>query len=104
MSDRGQLVQAKTSGTDGAALGWEAVKEVVAGEAFYRRRHASVDFDKVCLTNQFFNHQAKENAELNSVELLDQTDLSGLLERHPVTMLEVEKMLYAEWQSEGALV
>lgn len=95
---RGQLIQAKTSGTDGASLNWDAVKEVVAGEAFYKRRHPTVDFDKVCITNQFFNRQAQENAALNSVELLDQTDLAGLLDKHETTMLEVEKMLYAEWQ------
>jgi hypothetical protein len=95
---KGQLVQAKTSGIDGAALGWDAVKEVVGGEAFYRRRHPDVNFTKVCITSQFFNRQARENAALNSVELLDQTDLAGLLEQYPVTMLEVEKMLYDEWQ------
>ena len=94
---RGQLVQAKTSGVDGAALGWEAVKDVVTGEAFYQRRHPSVVFEKVCLTNQFFNRQAQENAALNAVELLNQEQLAGLLERHPVTMLEVEKMLHPEW-------
>ena len=95
---RGQLIQTKTSGTDGKTVNWDAVKEVVAGEAFYRRRHPGVAFEKVCLTNQFFNRQAHENAGLNSVEMLDQTHLAGLLERHPVTLLEVEKMLYAEWQ------
>ena len=95
---KGQLVQVKTSRTDGAELNWDAVKEVVGGEAFYRRRHPSVDFDKVCITNQFFNRQAQENAALNSVELLNQTHLAGLLARHVVTMLEVEKMLYVEWQ------
>jgi hypothetical protein len=103
LAGKGQLVQAKSSGVDGAALNWEAVKDVVTGEAFYKRRHPTVEFDKVCLTNQFFNRQAQENAALNSVELLDQTHLAGLLERHPVTMLEVEKMLYAEWQ-EGSAV
>lgn len=101
---KGQLVQVKTSGTDGAALNWDAVKEVVAGEAFYRRRHPNVDFEKVCLTNQFFNRQAQENAELNSVQLLDQTHLAELLKQHPVTMLEVERMLYAEWQDPAAAV
>jgi HJR/Mrr/RecB family endonuclease len=30
---KGQLVQAKTSGTDGAMLGWEAVKDVVTGRS-----------------------------------------------------------------------
>jgi SNF2-related domain/Restriction endonuclease/Helicase conserved C-terminal domain len=96
---RGQLIQAKTSGIDGTKLGWDAVKEVVAGEAFYRRRHPNVSFEKVCITNQFFNAQAQENAELNSVELLDQKHLSDLLRAHETTMLEVERMLFAEWQS-----
>ncbi|QUN31577.1 restriction endonuclease [Cupriavidus sp. KK10] len=95
---RGQLIQAKTSGTDGATLGWEAVKDVVTGEAFYHRRHPTVELEKVCITNQFFNRQAHENAVLNSVELLDQTHLGSLLKKHEVTMLEVERMLYAEWQ------
>jgi HJR/Mrr/RecB family endonuclease len=95
--DEGQLVQAKTSGTDGAELNWDAVKEVVGGEAFYKRRHPFVKFDKVCITNQFFNRQARENAALNSVELLDQTHLDSLLKKHIVTMYEVEKMLFVNW-------
>jgi hypothetical protein len=97
--NRGQLIQAKTSGTDGTRLGWEAVKEVVAGEAFYRRRHPDVTFEKVCITNQFFNRQAQENASLNSVALVDQTHLVDLLEKYEITMLEVERMLFADWQS-----
>lgn len=96
---RGQLIQAKTSGTDGVKLGWEAVKEVVAGEAFYRRRHPGVTFEKVCITNQFFNRQAQENAELNFVELLDQKHVAELLAKHAVSMLEVERMLFADWGS-----
>lgn len=102
-ASNGQLVQAKTSGTQGAALNWDAVKEVVAGEAFYRRRHPTVDFKKICITNQFFNRQAHENAELNSVELLDQTHLAQLLEHYVVTRLEVERMLYVEWHDISAV-
>ncbi|HUO59020.1 MAG TPA: restriction endonuclease [Candidatus Acidoferrales bacterium] len=97
--NRGQLIQAKTSGIDGTKLGWDAVKEVVAGEAFYRRRHPNVSFEKVCVTNQFFNAQAQENANLNLVELLDQKHLGDLLQTHETTMLEVERMLFAEWHS-----
>lgn len=104
LNSTGQLIQAKTSGTEGAALGWEAVKDVVTGEAFYKRRHPGVAFDKVCITNQFFNQQARENAGLNRVQLLDQSDLAEMLAQHEVTMLEVEKMLYAEWQQAEASV
>lgn len=101
-SGRGQLIQAKSSSRDGAGLSWEAVKDVVTGEAFYKRRHPGIVFEKVCLTNQFFNPQARENASLNSVELLDQVQLTALLQQHTVTMLEVEKMLYADWQHPDA--
>ncbi len=93
----GELVQAKSSAADGRMLGWEAVNEVVAGEAFYRRRHPGVTFKKVALTNQFFNSGANEKASLNAVELLDQRDLAQLLSEHRVTMLEVERLLYNEW-------
>lgn len=95
---KGQLVQAKTSGTDGASLGWEAVKDVVGGEAFYKRRHPGVAFDKICITNQFFNRLAHENAELNGVQLLEQTHLAEMLAEHDVSMLDVERVLFAEWQ------
>jgi hypothetical protein len=99
-ASKGQLVQAKTSGTDGASLGWEAVKDVVGGEAFYKRRHPGVTFEKVCITNQFFNRLAHENAELNGVQLLDQSHLAAMLREHAISMLDVERILFAEWQQD----
>jgi hypothetical protein len=95
----GELIQTKSSAADGRLLGWEAVNEVVTGEAFYRRKHPGVTFKKIGLTNQFFNSGAKERASLNDVELLDQSHLAQLLVQHRVTMLEVERLLYNEWGS-----
>jgi len=91
------LLQAKSSGIDGFAFSWDAVKEVVAGEAFYKQRHAVPRFSKICITNQYFNRHAQENAALNNVELLDQRDLESLLTKHEVTMLDVERMLHTDW-------
>ncbi|MGE0811003.1 MAG: SNF2-related protein [Immundisolibacter sp.] len=93
----GQLIQTKTSGNEGTKLGWETVKDVVGGEAFYRRKHPNIQFKKVGVTNQFFNAQAHEQAALNDVELIDQHGLAQLLERHPVTMMDIERLLYVEW-------
>ncbi len=93
----GELIQTKTSGKEGLKLGWETVKEVIGGEAFYQRRHPSVIFKKVGLTNQFFNSHAHEQAQLNSVELIEQPQLAKMLERHIVTMLDVERILYSDW-------
>ncbi|MVW72693.1 SNF2-related protein [Bordetella sp. 15P40C-2] len=98
-SGEGILIQAKTSSTDGKRLGWDAVKEVVAGAAFYQRKHQNVDFQKVCITNQFFNSQAQEQAAFNEVLLIDQTDLADLLLQHPASMLELDQFLYTEWGS-----
>ena len=93
----GVLIQCKTCGSDEALLSWDAVKEVVAGEAAYRMRHPGVAFCKICITNQCFNGTAKTHADLNSVKLLDQTQLAQLLKEFPVTMLDVEKLVFAEW-------
>lgn len=92
-----KLVQVKSSGTDGASLDWDAVKEVVGGQAFYDRQFPGVSFAKVCVTNQYFNDQARRNAELNNVALVEQPQLVYMLEETPVTMLDVERVLYTEW-------
>jgi hypothetical protein len=78
--------------------------DVVGGEAFYRRRHPNVHFKKVGITNQFFNAQAHAQAELNGVLLVDQSMLGDLLTQHTVTMLELERLLYTDWESDAANV
>jgi SNF2 family DNA or RNA helicase/Holliday junction resolvase len=95
----GVLIQVKTSSTDGKKLGWEAVKDVTGGAAFYQRKHQNINFQKVCVTNQFFNSQAREQAAFNDVQLIDQTELANLLQRHPATMLELDQTLYTEWDT-----
>lgn len=94
---KGELIQTKTSSNEGTRLGWETVKDVVGGEAFYRRKHPNVDFKKVGITNQYFNAQAIEQAELNGVELFDQQRLGELLKQHSVTMMDIERLLYTDW-------
>src|SRR5207253_11100050 len=96
-SSAGKLVQAKSSGRDFATLDWNAIKEVVAGEAFYQRQFPGVSFGKVCITNQFFNEQARQNAHLNGVELVERPALLSMLAETPVTMLELERELFTEW-------
>ena len=88
--ETGALIQAKSSSIEGQELGWEAVKDVVAGEAAYRGKHPRVSFTKYAATNQFFNDTARFQAEVNTVELVDQDALRKLLLRHPVSMQELE--------------
>jgi len=96
----GELIQCKSSTVENMSLGWDAIKDVVTGEAAYRARHPGISFKKVCATNQFFNENARRHAVLNNVELCDQRTIVDLMERYPVTLLDVERLLYTRW-SEG---
>lgn len=89
----GVLIQTKQSSTDGVRLGWDVVKEVLGGEAYYRRQFPRVAFTKVGLTNQFFNSNAHEHARLNGVRLIERIELQNLLSEHPVTLVDVERQL-----------
>lgn len=94
---RGKLIQAKASANEGARLGWEGVKDVVAGRAHYASRYKDIEFELVCITNQFFNPTAHSQAATNGVQLIEQTTLAVMLTETPVTMAEVEGILYVDW-------
>jgi len=85
----GVLIQCKSSGRAGVPLGWAAIKEVVGGTAIYAERYPGVRFKRICVTNQAFNANAREQARANGVELIEQDQLVDLLSRYPVTMLDV---------------
>ena len=97
-NNEGVLIQTKSSGIDGYKHGWDTVKEVIAGHAYYQRRHPGVTFQLVGLSNQYFNSHAYENANLNGVMLFGQDELSDLLERFSVNLAEVERFVYADEQ------
>jgi hypothetical protein len=94
---RGKLVQVKSSEIEDAQLSWEAVKDVVTGQAYYVKQFPKVAFDLVCVTNQYFGAQAHKNAQLSDVELVEQPQLLEMLNETPVTLFEVEKVLFNEW-------
>lgn len=98
----GVLIQCKSSSIDDTALGWDAIKDVVAGAPAYEKKHPTIHFGKACVTNQYFNSTTQRHAENNAVELYDQERLAELLSKHPIRMMDVEKFLYTEWgQVEG---
>ncbi len=98
MNDRsGVLIQCKTSSTQDAQLGWDAVKEVVGGHALYARQHPGIDFARACVTNQFFNSTAHERAGYNQVEIVEKPALEQLIAQHAVTKLDVETLLVTGW-------
>ncbi len=86
----GVLIQAKSSLEDGKMLGWDAIKEVVAGEAGYVLKHPGVTFTKCSVTNQFFNADAIYQAKINHVTLIDRKDIEALLQKYPISLLELE--------------
>jgi hypothetical protein len=91
----GELIQCKTSRQSGRELGWDAIKDVVTGEAAYKRQYPQIEFRKVCVTTQRFNSTARGQADLNRVRLVDQDVLEDLHRSHPVTLEQVERALYS---------
>lgn len=94
----GVLVQAKTARVGNPALGWDAVKEVVAGAAVYERKHPGVTFERVCVANHFFGQQARDTAAVNNVRLIDRHALGELLGEYPVYLAELSN---AEMQGDS---
>lgn len=55
----GVLIQCKSSMIEDVELGWEAVKDVVAGAAAYSAQYPGVTFSLVAVTNKRFNGTAR---------------------------------------------
>lgn len=73
----GLLIQCKRSKKP---LGWEAIKEVVAGAAKYQHLYPTISFTKLAVTNHSFNANSKEQARYNKVQLWERTELAIKLE------------------------
>lgn len=84
----GFLIQCKTTST-GKALGWAGVKDVIAGATAYKLKHPGVAFRLAAITNTTFNEAARQQAELNEVELYQADTLAQLLEQYPVNLAEL---------------
>ncbi len=89
----GILVQCKSSKSSNKDLGWDAIKDVVGGTAYYQKKFPDVTFRRACFTNRIFNQNAVEQAELNSVELIDERVLELFLSENKVTFTEIEDHL-----------
>ncbi|WP_158044871.1 restriction endonuclease [Skermanella pratensis] len=85
----GVLIQCKTTSDVGRALGWEAVRDVVAGAAAYRAKHPTVHFQLIAATNQTFNTDAREQGAINNVKLIDRSHFTERLLTHTVAMTDL---------------
>lgn len=93
--NEGELVQVKHSSSEAGCLGWDAVKEIVAGERLYAVKFPGVCFKKLALTNREFNRNAHSQAEALGVELIERQQLASMLQEHRVTMTEIEGFMVA---------
>ena len=84
----GDLIQCKSSKT--REVGWDAIKEVVAGAPRYQARYPGTRFRRVALTNQQFNDNARDQAARNKVFLVERLQLEELLTKFPIYSHEFE--------------
>lgn len=87
----GLLIQCKRSSK---ILGWDAIKEVVAGTARYQKLYPTINFSKVAITNQFFNQNAKDQAAHNCVTLWERSDIDKQLRASKLTRNEVDLLAF----------
>ena len=97
-NNQGELVQVKHCASDTGILGWDAVKEIVAGERLYAFQFPGVHFRKIALTNREFNSNAYTQARILDVELISRNKLENWLQDHRVTMSEIESFLISSEQ------
>lgn len=92
-NNQGELIQVKHCASDTGVLGWDAVKEIVAGERLYAFQFPGVQFRKIALTNREFNSNVYTQAGILGVELISRNKLANWLQDHRVTMSEIESFL-----------
>lgn len=92
-NNEGELIQIKHSSRESGVMGWDAVKEIVTGERLYMFHYPGVRFKKIALTNRNFNSNAQSQAALLEVELINRDKLANLLQKHRITMSDVEAFL-----------
>lgn len=97
----GELIQCKSSRS--ADLGWDAIKEVVAGAARYQARFAGTRLRKIAVTNQSFTSGAVQQAEANHVQLVQRTDIELLLKGYPITNLDFDQALVDSTEGDGQI-
>ena len=93
----GCLVQAKSTLNTEKGVSWDAIKDVVTGKASYKRRHPGVEFKLFCITNQHFNTNAKEQAQMNNVQLIDRDTIKKFLIEHQIRRSDIDKHLFTNW-------
>jgi HJR/Mrr/RecB family endonuclease len=82
------LLQCKSSVN--SPVGWDAIKEVVAGAPIYQAMMPNVKLRRVAVTNQEFSDSTRHRAQANQVHLVERTEIESLLAQYPVDTDELE--------------
>lgn len=88
---QGVLIQCKTS-SNTQPLGWQAIRDVTAGHNAYQTRYPEHGFQLIAITNQTFNQNAKNQAQLNDVQVYEKESLLALAENQGITLHDMVKL------------
>jgi HJR/Mrr/RecB family endonuclease len=84
----GDLLQCKSSVN--SPVGWDAIKEVVAGAPIYQAMMPNVKLRRVAVTNQVFSDSTRHRAQANQVHLVERTEIESLLAKYPIATDELD--------------
>jgi len=88
-NNTGFLCQCKHTSND--EIGWDAVKEIAAGSPAYMARYPGYRFQKLAVTNKFFNKTAIEQAIHLSIKLVDRHALIAMLSEARIPLIELDE-------------
>ena len=88
-NNTGFLCQCKHTSND--EIGWDAVKEIAAGSPAYMARYPGYRFQKLAVTNKFFNKTAIEQATHLSIKLVDRDSLIAMLREEKIPLIELDE-------------
>lgn len=89
----GMLCQCKHTSQN--SLGWEALKDVFTGSPAYEIRYPNFRFEKVAITNQSFNKNAKDQAEILRIRLVERDTIEAMLLEFPIQRIAFDAYLLA---------
>jgi len=88
-NNSGYLCQCKHTGSE--EIGWDAVKEIAAGSPAYQVRYPMLRFQKMAITNRYFNQTAREQSTNLSIRLIERDNIITMLESIKIPINELDE-------------
>ncbi len=75
-------------------IGWDAIKEISAGSPAYQAKYPLVKFQKLAITNRFFNRTARDQALNLSIKLIERNLIEEMLIQYKIPRILLDQEIF----------